>query len=271
MNVFRLDATFSPLFWVVTGIIFFLILENYIAFRPSMLSKFQRWRINFSMQLCNLVAVDLGFVYLLKTIPFFSGSYHFDLWAKLSLNSMTRIVATVLIFDLVTYFWHRINHEISFLWRFHRVHHTDLNLDVSSAARFHFIEITISTIIMYSIMLFLGASIIEMRIFNISLALFAQFCHSNIRLWKPLEQLCWWVIVPPAMHRIHHSDRQQETDSNYGTILSIWDRLFGTFQRNVVQEGIVFGLKEHKEPRKLMFLKLLALPFTSIPKNNPSS
>ena len=260
MNIFDLNSTFGPVCLALTGIVIFLILEKCISFRPDTLSKLQRMRINFSMQLSNVLLVDLGFVTLIKHMPYFAGAYQFDLFGKLNLSSPIRILITLIVFDGVIYFWHRINHEIPFLWKFHRVHHTDLQLDVSSAARFHFVEIMISTILMYSVMFFLGASIVEMRIFNISLTLFAQFAHSNIRLWKPLEQLCWMIIVPPAMHRIHHSDKQKETDSNYGTILSIWDKLFGTFKR-YPKEEIVYGLKEYKEPKKLMFFKLLALPF----------
>jgi len=103
----------------------------------------------------------------------------------------------------------------------------------------------------------------ENRIFQVALFLMAQFGHSNVKIWQPLEEWLWLVVVPPAMHRIHHSDKKVQTDSNYGTIFSFWDRLFGSFRKDD-QEKVIFGLKEFNDPHQLTLRKLLVLPFRGL-------
>jgi len=264
VKIYNLESVFGPTTWVITGILFFWLLETTIPFKQTILSKLRRWRINFSLNFCNILLVDLFFVYLLRKTTFFSGVVQLNLFEKGHVNSFGRIVITILVLDLALYWMHRLNHQIPFLWRFHRVHHTDLEVDVSSASRFHFGEVTISTLITYTFMILLGASIVEIRIFQVVLFLMAQFGHSNIKLWSPLENILWLILVPPSMHRIHHSNIKRETDSNYGTIFSFWDRIFGTYQRDVQQEKIVFGLKEFTNFDELSLKKLLILPFREL-------
>ncbi len=261
MDIFDLRSQFGPISWVSSGIILFFCAERIISFRGATHSLFHRWRINFSLNFFNLAVVDLFFFLIVKRIALFSGEYHLDLYNIFHLNSVTRLIATVIIMDGFTYFWHRLNHISPFLWRFHQVHHTDLNMDVSSAARFHFGEITLSAVLTYSLTLLLGSTMLEVRLFQVILAGFNQFEHSNIKLKPSFEKLLSYVFVQPSMHRIHHSDKQVETDSNYGTILSFWDRIFGTLKQGVDQEKIVFGLKAHKNFKELNFRKLLVMPF----------
>jgi len=261
MEFYSLDSTYGLTLWVLTGILLFFVLEYIIPFRPSTLSKLNRWRINFSVSLCNVVLVDYCFVILLHKTEFLSGPLNLDLFNNYNISSFWRIIITIFVLDLSMYVWHRLNHAIPFLWRFHRVHHTDLNLDVSTASRFHFGEVTGSTVITYSFMLMLGATILEVRIFQVILFLMAQFGHSNLKLWKPLDEFLWLILVPPAMHRIHHSQNKEETDSNFGTIFSFWDRMFGSFKKNVEQSCLVFGLKEFNDPKDLFLHKILLLPF----------
>jgi len=261
MDIFSLSTTFGPLAWYLTGILLFFVFEYVIPFRPATLSRLQRWRINFTMNFCNVLLVDLFFVALLKRSALFSPEHALDLFGQAGLNTFWRVTVTVLVLDLAMYVWHRMNHAVPLLWRFHRVHHTDLNVDVSSAARFHFGEVTGSTVITYTMMLFLGATILEVRLFQAVLFLMAQFGHSNIRLSRAAEKLFLFLIVTPAMHRVHHSNDKDQTESNYGTIFSFWDRMFGTYTGCADQSKIVFGLKEFSNPKELMLFKLLALPF----------
>jgi len=261
MALYSLNSTYGLTCWVLTGIFIFFVLENFMPFRSSTLSKLSRWRINFSVNLCNVVLIDFCFIALLHKTAFFSGPFNFDLFNTYRIPSVWRIVITIVILDLSMYLWHRLNHAVPFLWRFHRVHHTDRNLDVSTASRFHFGEVTGSTVITYSFMLMLGATIFEVRIFQVALFLMAQFGHSNLKLWKPFEEFLWLIVVPPAMHRIHHSEVKDEADSNYGTIFSFWDRAFGSFKKDVQQSRLVFGLKEFTDPKDLFLVKLLLLPF----------
>ena len=269
MNPFHLSSTFGPTAWYGAGILLFIFLEYVIPFRSATLSRLHRWRINFTMNFCNVLIIDIFFVYLLNATNLFSAQRSFNLFEQMHFNTLGRIVCTILVLDLAMYIWHRLNHAIPLLWRFHRVHHTDLNVDISSAARFCFGVVTGSTIITYTLMLFLGASIVEVRLFQVVLFLMAQFEHSNLKLNPTLEKSLWLVLVPPAMHRIHHSNVKNETDSNYGTIFSFWDRMFRTFLKDVDQDNIVFGLKEFDNPKELMLLKLLALPFHRSSKTKP--
>jgi len=261
MNPFNLSSPSGPLAWFFSGILLFLLLEKIIPFRATTLSQMRRWRINFSMNFCNVLLVDLFFVTLLKKTSMFSGQFQFNLFKMWHLNMFWGMVLTIVVLDLGMYLWHRLNHSVPFLWQFHKVHHTDLNVDVSSAARFHFGEVTGSTIINYTLMLFLGATIVQVRLFQVVLLLMAQFGHSNVKLGKKFEEYLWLIVVPPAMHKIHHSNVKDHTDSNYGTIFSIWDRVFGSFKKDVDQEKIIFGLKEFSDPKELMLFKLLVLPF----------
>jgi len=248
----------------VAGIVFFLALERFIPFRRPSSPQWQRWLINFGLSFCNLLIVDQGFVILLQRTPLFSGLFHFDLYARLGLNSFSRVVLTIIILDFAMYVWHRFNHSIPFLWRFHRVHHSDPHVDVTTASRFHFGEVTFSAVINYAFMLSLGACIWEVRIFKLIFVFMTQLAHSNIHLFKPLENLIWLVFVSPSMHRIHHSDIHRETDSNYGTILSIWDRLFGTLIKDVDSKMLRFGLKEFQDQKELTFPRLILMPFKRV-------
>jgi sterol desaturase/sphingolipid hydroxylase (fatty acid hydroxylase superfamily) len=244
----------------VAGIIVFLLLEKVIPWRETVWPQWQRWLINFSLSFCNLLIVDQGFVVLLQRTPLFSRVFHVDLYGRLGLNSFWRVAATILILDLVMYLWHRINHKVPFLWRFHRVHHSDPHLDVSTASRFHFGEMTMSAVINYALMLSLGASIGEVRVFKLVFVFMTQLTHSNVRLWPPLENIVWSVLVSPSMHRVHHSDIREQTDSNYGTVFSFWDRLFATLIRDADARKIQFGLKEFKDPRQLTLPALILMP-----------
>ena len=248
----------------IAGIIFFFALERLIPFRRTSLPQWQRWLINFSLSFCNLLIVDQGFVILLQRTPLFSQIFHFDLYGKLGLNSFWRIVLTIFILDFAMYVRHRFNHAIPFLWRFHRVHHSDPHMDVTTASRFHFGEVTLSAAINYALMLSLGASIWEVRIFKLIFVFMTQLAHSNIRLLKPLEDMIWLIFVSPSMHRIHHSDIRRETDSNYGTIFSIWDRLFRTLTQKADSQKIYFGLKEFQDPKELTLPKVILMPLKRV-------
>ncbi|MBI5149916.1 MAG: sterol desaturase family protein [Candidatus Omnitrophica bacterium] len=248
----------------VAGIVFFLVLERFVPFRRVSLPQWQRWLINFSLSFCNLLIVDQSFVVLLQRTPIFSEIFHFDLYGRLGLGSFWRVVLTILILDFAMYVWHRINHAVPFLWRFHRVHHSDPHVDVTTASRFHFGEVTLSAVINYALMLSLGASIWEVRIFKLIFVFMTQLTHSNIRLFKPLENLIRLIFVLPSMHRIHHSDIRRETDSNYGTIFSIWDRLFATFTKDTDSQKLHFGLKEFQDSKELTLPKLIIMPLKRV-------
>jgi sterol desaturase/sphingolipid hydroxylase (fatty acid hydroxylase superfamily) len=141
------------------------------------------------------------------------------------------------------------------------VHHTDLDLDVSSASRFHTGEVLVASIVKLGLVVVLGIAPLGLVVFEVVMLACAQFQHANIRIPATLESLLWRAIVPPAMHRIHHTPIRADTDSNFGTILTLWDSLFGTFHRRAPDPVASFGVPEMREPARLGLVSLAVLPF----------
>ncbi len=244
------------------GLIFFLILERIIPYRESSVSKTQRWLNNLSLTILNSAILNLLFsTFIISTAVYTQthaigilNMFHAPVWAK--------VLTTVVCMDFILYLWHLLNHEVPFLWRFHRVHHSDLNMDVSTATRFHVGELAISAVIKISLIYFLGASPIGVLIFESALVLCAQFHHSSLKVPVWFEKLWWILFVPPSMHRIHHSVIIKERDSNYSTIFSLWDRFLGTLIQNVEQNRIKIGVGAYRKSEKLNLHQLLLMPFT---------
>ena len=172
-----------------------------------------------------------------------------------------KVVAAVVIMDFFLYVWHLLNHKVPFLWRFHRVHHSDLNMDVSTSTRFHLGELAISAVIKIALIYILGAGALAVLIFETGIVLCAQFHHSSLKVPVWFEKIWWVLFVPPSMHRIHHSVVIKERDSNYGTILSLWDRFLGTMTKDVDQSRIRIGVGAYRKPEKLNLNHLLLMPF----------
>ena len=179
-----------------------------------------------------------------------------------------RGLAAIVLFDLWMYLWHRANHRISFLWRFHRTHHSDTEMDSTSALRFHFGEIIFSSILRLLVIPLIGISYAELLTYEIILQPIIIFHHSNVALPEKLDRILRAVLVTPNMHRVHHSQIQNETDSNYSSIFSWWDRLAGTFKRREDTKTIVFGLTYFRELQWQSFVGMLRTPFAS---SKPSS
>lgn len=170
----------------------------------------------------------------------------------------TGLALDVLILDCWIYWWHRANHEWPLLWRFHEVHHLDEFLDASSALRFHFGEVFISSLVRAAVILALGVPLTSVLVFETLLALSAMFHHSDVRLPPRLERALSGVIVTPSIHWVHHHAIRRDTDSNYAALLSVWDRLFASRSRTVRTPDMPIGtegLKDRGLPG------LLARPF----------
>ena len=152
------------------------------------------------------------------------------------------LIVAVLGFDLWTYSWHRLNHVVGFFWRFHRVHHSDNKMDVTTASRFHVGEIILSSLLRVPVIIVLGATIWELLIYETMMFAVVQFHHANIAVPEKLDRFLRMFIVTPAMHKVHHSRIQPETDSNFSAFLSIWDRIGRSFRLRKQLEEIEFGL-----------------------------
>lgn len=248
------------LFW---GVLFlFLSLEILIPYRPSSVSKVKRWINNLALTLFNSILLNLIFSTAIVYTATYAQANKLGILSMVQAPTWLKILVTVAFMDFMLYVWHLLNHEVPFLWRFHRVHHSDLNMDVSSATRFHIGELAISAVIKISLIFFLGASPMGVLIFESALVLCAQFHHSSLKVPKSFETLWWILFVPPSMHRIHHSVKIKERNTNYGTIFSLWDRILGTLLTSVDQVKIRIGVGAYHKPDKLNLHQLLVMPFT---------
>jgi sterol desaturase/sphingolipid hydroxylase (fatty acid hydroxylase superfamily) len=247
----------------IGGLVFLLLFELIIPYRPSTIPKLKRWFINLGITIFNSLILKLLFASALIQTSLYVTDKQLGVLNMTAIPSWAKVLVTVIFMDFMLYVWHLLNHEMPLLWRFHRVHHTDLYMDVSTATRFHIGELAISAVIKISLVFFLGADLIGVVLFETLLVLSAQFHHSSLTVPTWFEKLFWVLFVPPSMHRIHHAVVIKQRDSNYGTIFSIWDRILGTLITDVDQDRIRIGVGGHYKPAKLNFYHLLVMPFTA--------
>jgi sterol desaturase/sphingolipid hydroxylase (fatty acid hydroxylase superfamily) len=175
--------------------------------------------------------------------------HSFGLRHMLHLSPVAATVVLFILFDIWMYFWHKANHQIGFLWLFHRAHHSDTQMDTTTALRFHPGELILSTLIRVPVLAVLGMTFGQLILFETILNLSTLFHHSNLSLPRSWDRSLSFLIVTPDMHRVHHSIERMETNSNYTSLLSCWDRLFGSFRMRDDTHTITLGLTEFREDR----------------------
>jgi sterol desaturase/sphingolipid hydroxylase (fatty acid hydroxylase superfamily) len=208
---------------------------------------------NISLWLINVLLSPLVVIPISLWVSSYSLPWRPEWW-----GGSIGLVLDLLLLDLWIYWWHRANHEFAFLWRFHQVHHLDQNMDVTTALRFHFGEVVLSALVRVIIVFCLGIPLISIVIFETLLMVSAVFHHSDVRLNPSVEKTLSRFIITPSIHWVHHHAIRQDTDSNYGAILSCWDRLFGS--SNGVSRNPRWKLGIEKQPDKSL-LALLIVPF----------
>jgi sterol desaturase/sphingolipid hydroxylase (fatty acid hydroxylase superfamily) len=171
--------------------------------------------------------------------------------------------AAVLAMDYTLYWWHVATHRVKFLWRFHLPHHADLDMDASTALRFHFGEVAISVIWRALQVLLIGVSPLAFSLWQTGLVVAILFHHSNIRLAPETERRLSRWLVTPGMHAIHHSAIEDETNSNWSSGLAIWDRLHGTYRLDVPQDEITIGVPAYRDRKELTLPQVLKMPFVA--------
>ena len=186
----------------------------------------------------------------------------FGILSMFELSTVTHILVSLVVMDMFNYWWHRFNHRIPLLWRFHKVHHVDTHVDVTTSLRFHPGELFLSTIVKASWILLLGPSVWAFIIFESAITLFAQFHHSNIDLGDKGERIVRSMIVTPRFHTGHHTVCKRTGNANFSTIFIFWDKLFGTYNEPDYEEMKFLGLEGGRETY-LSFVTTLAAPFTS--------
>ncbi len=246
--------------WMVLG-----LLETVVALSPENVNRRRRWPANAGLTVLNIVV--LGAMPVSVVVAADAAAAH--AWGLLNqpfVPPLTALVAGFVLRSLVSYGIHVAMHKVPLLWRVHRVHHTDTQMDVATTVRFHPLEFVISTPILLALAMLLGIPPLALIIYELFDAAMAVFTHANIRLPGWADRSMRLVLVTPAMHRIHHSAWQPETDSNYGATFSWWDRLFGTYRMKSVREIIPMrlGIAEALDKRPMSLLWLLRLPFRSL-------
>jgi sterol desaturase/sphingolipid hydroxylase (fatty acid hydroxylase superfamily) len=179
----------------------------------------------------------------------------------LPLPAWGRTLVAVLLLDYTLWVWHWANHVVPFFWRFHLVHHVDLDLDASTALRFHFGEMALSVPVRALQVIVAGADPLALWIWQAALFVSIVFHHSNTRLPYALERFLVRLVVTPRMHGIHHSDRREETNSNWSSLLSVWDYLHRTIRLNVPQREVAIGVPAYRAPEDVTLPRSLAMPF----------
>jgi sterol desaturase/sphingolipid hydroxylase (fatty acid hydroxylase superfamily) len=187
----------------------------------------------------------------------------FGLFNMIALPMWVGIIASVMLLDLAIYLQHVLFHAVPVLWRLHRMHHADLEFDVSTGLRFHPIEILLSMAIKLTVVAALGAPALAVLIFEVLLNATSMFNHGNVRIPSAIDRALRWFVVTPDMHRVHHSILSRETNSNFGFNLSWWDRLFGTYRAQPAagHEAMTIGIEQFRDARELGLDRMLLQPF----------
>jgi sterol desaturase/sphingolipid hydroxylase (fatty acid hydroxylase superfamily) len=185
----------------------------------------------------------------------------FGLLKIVRLPKFIETTLAVILLDYTLYLWHVLTHKVPFLWRFHQVHHADLDLTASTAIRFHFGEITISVLFRAGQVLLIGVSPKALEIWQTLLLLSILFHHSNVELSEYIEKTLQKLIVTPRLHGIHHSEKQTEMNSNWSSGLSVWDKIHKTFRDDIPQNQITIGVREFKNEDEISFNRMIAAPF----------
>ena len=240
------------------------IAERVSPRRALKLSRGVRWTGNLALVALNTLVLRLLFPAAAVGVAALAASRGWGLFNVIETPFWLAVAASVLIMDFVIWLQHVMVHAVPALWRLHRVHHADLDYDLTTGARFHPIEIILSMLIKFAAIVVLGPPVVAVLLFEVILNGMAMFNHGNIRLPLGLDGVLRWLVVTPDMHRVHHSVEDDETNSNFGFNLSWWDRLFGTYrdQPRGGHLGMTIGIRGYRNPRDVSWLPgLLGLPF----------
>jgi sterol desaturase/sphingolipid hydroxylase (fatty acid hydroxylase superfamily) len=245
------------------GLSLFFMLELGFSYRKNSVSKLKRWITNIPLSVINGSIYYIIYFFVLSGIMIQSDKHQSGLLNSIDMPVWLKVAFGILVLDYFLYIWHLLNHAVPLLWRFHRIHHSDMNMDVSTASRFHIGEFLMSGLVRMMVVYSFGISFFTYILFEILVNLSIQFHHSSIKINSFFEKFWILFFIPPSMHRIHHSVKIKERDSNYGVLFSFWDRIFGTLTWGIDQSKILIGIGSHRNFEKLGFWHMWLMPFTS--------
>jgi sterol desaturase/sphingolipid hydroxylase (fatty acid hydroxylase superfamily) len=258
-----MDETAIRIVCFLSIFIVIAIVESAAPRRPPIVKKSLRWFGNLSVQLVNGILPRLLFPILPVGMAALCAQKGWGLLNVVPLPTTVAILSSLLVLDLLIYAQHVLFHRVHFFWRIHRIHHTDMDLDLTSALRFHPLEIMISLLIKIAVVAALGPPTIAVFIFEVLLNGMAMFNHGNFRIPPQIDNRLRKIVVTPDMHLVHHSIHRQDSNHNFGFNLSWWDRLFGTYQAEPAAgcEKMIIGLTGFLDDRYAHFWKMILNPF----------
>lgn len=261
MDLFVWDVT--TLRWLLSlGLITLILAAEWaVPFRVPVQSKLEHASTNFIIFGGNSLIAQLFAGWTLLLWSSYVSSEQWGLLYSLHLSQVPHVIASVIMLDLAAYGLHRLYHRVPFLWRFHRAHHSDLDIDATTTIRFHLGEVVLTTGVKGLIVWTFGVSSAGFVVSETLTFAVGLFSHGNVRLPASVEQRLRLAIVTPAMHWFHHSRRAAEHNANLSAVFSGWDRVFGTYSMGVRQQEIQLGLEEYPKLGDVTFLRFYRMPF----------
>jgi len=226
-------------------------------------TRLKRWPGNLGIVVIDTLLLRVLFPAAAVGVAAYASTNSWGIFNSIQLPWMVSVIACVLILDLAIYFQHRLFHIVPIFWRLHRMHHADLDIDLTTGIRFHPVEIILSMLIKFCVILIIGAPVVAVIVFEILLNATATFNHANAYIAPAIDRVLRWLVVTPDMHRVHHSIITTETNSNFGFNIPWWDRLFGTYrdQPQAGHDGMTIGLEIFRDANELRLDKMLLQPF----------
>ncbi len=263
VNIFLENASTFRLGAFLVVFVFFLVFENVCPFQKVHTPQLQRRITNLILVFLSSLLVRLVLPITVLAMAVVARDNGWGLLNYLKIDFFVALILSVVFFDVSIYWQHRVFHLVPFLWAFHRVHHADRGVDVTTGVRFHPIEMVLSVLFKLALVLLLGASPEAVLLFEIVLNLSAMFSHSNIRISPRLEPMIRTLFVTPDMHRIHHSVSEAEMNNNFGFCLSLWDKVFRSYQQSPRgdKNNMVLGLSAYQDTQPIKLWWCLTLPF----------
>ena len=247
------------------GMLIVMALWEILAPRRALtISKTVRWVNNLGLVFFNSFLLRVIFPAAAVGMAVFASENGWGIFNYYEVPFWVAVVVSVVVMDFIIYLQHVMVHAVPALWRVHRMHHADLDFDVTTGARFHPLEIILSMLIKFATIIVLGPPVLAVVIFEVVLNATAMFNHANVRLTLGLDHILRWIIVTPDMHRVHHSVEDDEANSNFGFNLPWWDRFFGTYrdQPRGGHDGMKIGIRKYREAKEVAwFPGMMMLPF----------
>lgn len=268
INLFYMDNEAVIRLGFFFGVLFIMCVWEILSPRRKLTaSKTVRWFSNLGIVFLNTVILRLIFPAAAIGMAVTAEQRSWGLLNNLEVPPLLSIVAAVIFLDFVIYIQHVLFHAVPLFWRLHRMHHADLDYDVTTGSRFHPIEIILSMLIKMGAITVIGAEPVSVLIFEVMLSATAMFNHGNVGLPPKLDRVVRMLIVTPDMHRVHHSIEDDEANSNFGFSLSVWDRFLGTYKEEPRDghEGMTIGIRQFRDHKFLALPMLLAIPFMDEP------